>query len=154
MKLHEFDDLVAGCVNEDTGEVDAERLGELIEERKKKIEALALYTLTLKAEAEAVDKEIERLENKLSALVRKRTGIRDYLIANLNGEGFKSPMVSVSKPRISERLVVDDESKIPEGFFEIVQKKKLCSASVKQAIIEGWKTDAAHVEQTVSVTIR
>lgn len=154
MKLYEIDSAISECFDEETGEVDAERLTELIQLRDDKIESVALYALQLKSDAETVDSEIERLKKRKEAIEKKANGIRAYLITALNGKNFKSPLVTVSKPRTNEKLVIDNPDAIPEGFFTVVETKKLDTAAVKQAVAGGWKTDAAHIEVTQSVTIR
>ena len=154
MKLYEIDSAISECFDEETGEVDAERLTELMQLRDDKIESLALYALQLKSDAETVDAEIDRLKKRKEAIEKKAKGIRAYLITALNGKNFKSPLVTVSKPRTSEKLVIDNPDAIPEGFFIVVETKKIDTGAIKQAVAGGWKTDAAHIEITQSVTIR
>ena len=154
MTLHEIDSALMGCFDTETGEVDVKRYENLQMERTKKIESIALWILQLRSDENAIADEIDRLTAKKKAVEKKREQLKNYLITATNGESFKTPFVSVSKPRNYEKLVIDNPDAIPEGFYTVVETKKLDTAAVKQAVAGGWKTDAAHIEITQSVIIR
>lgn len=154
MTFSEINEQIAACVDDDTGEVDVEKLNELIQERDEKIESLARYSLVLKNDAALIDAEIDRLEKRKNAIKNKDKRLREFLMANLNGEKFKTALVSVSKPRTNERLIVDDIEKLPSEYITVTETRKPNTDLIKQAIRDGWNTDAAHIEITQSITIR
>lgn len=154
MTFNEIREAIGACIDEETGEVNAEKLNELMRERDEKIESLARYSLALKSDAAAIDAEIERLEKRKAAIKNKDKRLREFLMANLNGAGFKNALVSVSKPRTNERLIVDDIEKLPLEYITVTEQRKPNTDAIKQAIKDGWNTDAAHIEVTQSITIR
>lgn len=153
MKFYEIAEQIAQCVDEETGEVNVERLNELIAERDKKIESLALYTISLAADEAALGEEIARLQKRKKSIANKRQSIRDFLAANLNGEKFKSPMVTVSYSTRSV-FVVDDETKIPKKYKTLVKTYELDEDLIKADIQMNGSVRGCHIDKKTSLTIR
>ena len=151
MKFYEIDAAIAACIDAETGEVDIEALEALESEKRRKIENLALYTIELAADDEALTAEIKRLTNKRDAARNKKNNLRKFLATYLAGEKFKTPLVSVSF-RTTESVVVDDIDKLPAEF--IVTKREVDKTGLKKAF-ETWDgIQGAYIERKQSVTIR
>lgn len=153
MKFYEIAEQIAQCIDEETGEVNVERLNELIAERDKKIESLALYTISLAADEAALGEEIARLQKRKKSIANKRQSIRDFLAANLNGEKFKSPMVTVSYSTRSV-FVVDDEAQIPKKYKTLVKTYELDEDLIKADIQMNGSVRGCHIDKKTSLTIR
>lgn len=153
MTFYEIDQALMECFDAETGEADVERLEALQGEKDKKIESIALWTLQLAADEKALDEEIERLTAKWNAIRNKKNKLREFLAFKLNGEKFKTPLVSVSC-RQTKSVVIDDIDKLPKEFVETVTEKKVDKTALRKAFDEWTIIDGAHIEAKQSVTIR
>ena len=154
MKFYELGELIRGCIDEETGEVDIDRFNELTEEKNKKIENLALYTFELKASIDALKNETARLTARRNALENKLDGIRNFLANYLNGEKFKTDMVTVSAPREFPRVVIDDQTLIPKKYIQKVTTEKVNSGLIMEAFAANKTVKGCHIDTKKSVTIR
>ena len=151
MKLYEIDDLISACFDPETGEVDEERLTDLMMERDKKVEKVALWIQELKGDAEQIGNEINRLKDRKDAVENKIEKLKKWLAFALNGEKFKTALVSISF-RETERVVVDNPMELDETLLVI--KKEPNRTAIKKALSEWDFVKGAHLEKNVAVTIR
>lgn len=82
--LYEIDADILSCIDEETGEIDEERLNGLSVERDKKVEHVALYLLDTKNEIEAYKAEEQRFKAKRkNAEIADEVGCADQTIRTL-----------------------------------------------------------------------
>ena len=160
--LYEIDQDILDCVDMETGEIlDTEKLDGLQMEREAKLEGVALWVKDLKAEAEAVKAEADKLTARKKALDNKIDGLKNWLLFALGGEKLKTPRCNVYQTH-STRLSVADEAELinaiqtldePERFlrFRVPELKK---DEIKKALKDGWTFIGASLEETESVVIK
>ena len=160
--LYEIDQEILDCVDEETGEIlDTERLDALQMEREAKLEGVALWIKDLRAEAEAVKAEADKLTARKKALDNKIDGIKAWLLGALAGEKLKTARCSVYQTH-SQRVAVEDEEKLilwcqtleePEQFLRY-RAPELKKDEIKKALKMDYAIPGAALEETESVVIK
>lgn len=159
MTLYEIDNAILECVDGETGEIiDFERLEELGLQRDLKIENIALWFKNLRAEAEALKKEIDELTKRKKEAENKMEQLSAKLYEALDGNKFKTPKVSVSY-RNSKAVEVDDDfirfamdNNLDDLLrYELPEPNK---SAISEALKNGEVIPHAELVQRVSVVIR
>ena len=160
--LYEIDNEILDCVDMETGEIlDTAKLDALQMEREKKLEGVALWVKYLKAEADAVKAEADKLTARKKALDNKIDSIKTWLATALDGEKLKTARCNVYQTH-SQRLAVADEGKLIEFFQETNDPEKflrfrdpeLRKDEIKKALKDGLVIPGAALEETESVVIK
>lgn len=111
-------------IDEETGEVFLQEDLDLLNiERDEKIEGIALYVKNLKAEAEAIHTEIERLKDRAESKKKKAERLAQYLSCVLCGKKFETAKTSLCF-RKSYVVQINNELLVPEEFMKIKTEKK------------------------------
>ena len=160
--LYEIDAAILECVDMETGEIfDPEKLDALQMERNQKLEGVALWVKDLKAEAEDVKAEADRLTARKKAVENKIEGLKQWLLYALKGEKLKTPRCNVYQTH-SQKLNVPDEPGLisflqtlnePEKFLRF-KEPELKKDDIKKALKDGYEIPGASLEETESVVIR
>ena len=107
--LYDIDAAILACVDPETGEIfDPEQLDALQMERAQKLEGVALWIKDLKAEAEAVKAEADKLNARKKAIDNKVESLKTWLLYALGGEKLKTARCNVYQTH-SQKVVIDDE---------------------------------------------
>lgn len=160
--LYEIDQEILDCVDLETGEIlDTERLDALQMERSRKLEGVALWVKDLKAEADAVKAEADKLTARKKALDNKIDGLKAWLLEALNGEKLKTARCNVYQTH-SQRVAVPNEGELV-GFLQTLEHPdrylrfrdpELRKDEIKKALKNGFIIPGAHLEETESVVIK
>ena len=160
--LYDIDQDILDCVDAETGEIlDTEKLDALQMEREAKLEGVALWVKDLKAEADAVKAEADKLTARKKALDNKVESIKAWLLEALAGEKLKTPRCNVYQTH-SQRVNVPDEAGLigflqtlddPDKFLRF-KDPELKKDEIKKALKEGTIIPGASLEETESVVIR
>ena len=160
--LYDIDAAILDCVDQETGEIlDAEKLDALQMEREQKLEGVALWIKDLKAEAEAVKEEADKLTARKKALDNKIDGLKQWLLYALNGEKLKTARCNVYQTH-SQKVVIDDEKALVDMLmtspfgekFLRVKEPEIDKNALKDSMKQGYEYEFAHLEQTESVVIK
>ncbi len=144
--------------SEDANETDDETWCELINEvaieRSEKIDGVCSYIKTLRAEAEAIKAEQERLADRRKRAEKRAEWLEGYLRSNLQEcEQFKTARNEI-KWRKSESVQITDESRIPLDYMRVVPETKAPDKmAIKKAIKDGGDVSGAEliVKQNMSI---
>jgi hypothetical protein len=146
----------------ETGEIlDAEKLDALQMEREQKLEGVALWIKDLKAEAEAVKAEADRLTARKKAVENKIDGLKQWLLFALNGEKLKTPRCNVYQTHSQRLAVVDEEQLIrhlkldddPDRYLRF-REPELKKDEIKKALKDGEFFPGAALEETEGLVIK
>ena len=160
--LYEIDAAILECVDMETGEIfDPVKLDALQMERAQKLEGVALWVKDLKAEAEAVKAEADRLTARKKAVENKIDGLKTWLLYALKGEKLKTPRCNVYQTH-SQKVVIDDEKALVDMLmtspfgekFLRVKEPEIDKNALKDSMKQGYEYEFAHLEDTESVVIR
>ena len=160
--LYEINQDILDCVDAETGEIlDTEKLDALQMEREAKLEGVALWVKDLRAEADAVKAEADKLTARKKALDNKIDGLKNWLLFALDGEKLKTPRCNVYQTH-SQRVAVDDEPELirflqtledPERFLRF-KDPELRKDEIKKALKDDMHIPGASLEETESVVIK
>jgi hypothetical protein len=160
--LYDINQDILDCVDLETGEIlDTEKLDALQMEREAKLEGVALWVKDLKAEADAVKAEADKLNARKKALDNKIEGLKAWLLFALDGGKIKTARCNVYQTH-SQRVSVEDEGKLvkflqtlndPEKFLRF-KEPELRKDEIKKALKEGTIIPGASLEETESVVIK
>lgn len=160
--LYDIDAAILDCVDQETGEIlDPEKLDALQMEREQKLEGVALWIKDLKAEAEAVKAEADKLTARKKAVENKIDGLKQWLLYALNGEKLKTARCNVYQTH-SQKVVIDDEKALVDMLmtspfgekFLRVKEPEIDKNALKDSMKQGYEYEFAHLEQTESVVIK
>lgn len=159
MKLYEIDNAILDCIDLETGEIiDIDKLNELQIERDAKIENVTLWIKDLKAEAEAIKAEKQKLAERQKSAENKAESLKKWLAYALGGEKFKTAKCSVSF-RNTETVEVTAEgleNLMRGGNDELLTYKapEPNKTAIKQAIKDGLNVAGVQLVQNVSTIIK
>lgn len=141
----------------DTGEVDGEALAAYAEYNAaaaEKLEGTACYVRELKAEADAIKAEEERLAKRRKALENKSERLKNYMMPALEAMGgkVKGVMASVRIGK-SQAVTVFDLDALPDAFKRVVTKVDPDKVALKKALKAGEDIPGAALEDRHSVVI-
>ena len=160
--LYEINQAILDCVDMETGEIlDPEKLDALQMEREQKLEGVALWIKDLKAEAEAVKAEADRLTARKKAVENKIDGLKQWLLFALNGEKLKTPRCNVYQTHSQRLAVVDEEQLIrhleldddPDRYLRF-REPELKKDEIKKALKDGEFFPGAALEETEGLVIK
>lgn len=153
----EFAKLVA-----DDPELDLDAVADTLEsidaEFNSKAEAIGSLILNLEASAKARTEAAKRILDLAKSEQRKAAWMRDYLAAQMRVLGKRSIGTDewTAKFKLNpEKLVIDDETKIPACFLEEAVVKEIKNAEIKAFLKDGGKLEgAAHLTRTERLEIK
>lgn len=141
----------------DTGEVDGEALAAYAEYNAaaaEKLEGTACYVRELKAEADAIKAEEERLAKRRKALENKSERLKNYMMPALEAMGgkVKGVMASVRIGK-SQAVTVFDIDALPDAFKHVKTTIDPDKVALKKALKSGEDIPGAVLEDRLSVVI-
>ena len=160
--LYEIDAAILEAVDQETGEIlDTEKLDALQMERERKLEGVALWVKDMKAEAEAVKAEADKLTARRKALENRMESVKAWLLQALNGDKLKTPRCNVYQTH-SQKVVIDDEKALVDMFmaspfgekFLRMKDPEIDKTALKDSMKQGYEYEFAHLEETESVVIK
>lgn len=161
--LYEIDQAILDCVDMETGEIlDSAKLDALQMERTAKLEGVALWVKDMRAEAEAVKAEADKLTARKKALDNRIESVKAWLLEALGGDRIKTARCNVYQTH-SQRVVVDDEQALVDMFLTSdamkekylrIREPEIDKNALKESLKKGIQFEFAHLEETESVVIR
>lgn len=158
MTLYEIDSAILECIDMETGEViDTDKLNALNMERDAKVENVACWIKELKAEAEAIKAEKQKLADRQKAAENKAESLKRWLAYALDGKKFNTAKCAVSF-RNTESVEVTEQGleNLMKGHDELLTYKtpEPNKTAIKQAIKDGLSVDGVQLVQNISTIIR
>lgn len=160
--LYEIKQEILDCVDQESGEIlDSDRLDALEMEKDLKIEGVALWVKDLKAEADAVKAEADKLNTRKKALDNKIESIKAWLLYALDGGKLTTPRCKVYQTH-SQRVSITDENVLcnfinslerPDTYLRF-KEPELNKDAIKKALKDGAVIPGAALEETESVVIK
>lgn len=118
-------------------------------EFQEKGKALAMVTLNMDGDIDAIDKQIERLVERKRCIVNRKESLKDYLRTNMEAAGITKithPLFTITLGKGKPIVVIDQESEIPDEFMRVKTSMAPDKAEIARAIKEGVDVPGAHSE--------
>ena len=150
LNLQETED---GIICTLTGELlTAADLKKLAVEKDKVIENLACWYKELETDADGIDAEIKRLQERKKAKNNKAEQLKKVLADELDGKKFETAKCAISF-RKSTSVAVDNEDIIPSGYL-VAQKPKVDKTAIKKALNAGIEVAGCRLETKNNLQIK
>ena len=165
MSLYEIDSRIRAIIDgiydaaDEDGvveEIDFTELKQLQEDRKTKLENIALYIKNTEAEAAAIKAEEEKLKARRERLENKAKRLREYVINSMKenkDEPLKTARCEVSI-KDNEKTDITDLESIPEEFIKVKTERNPDKTAIKKAIKAGQKVPGAQIIINTTLTIK
>lgn len=162
LKLYELDeqierllDTIYSYAEANEGEIPDEldnSLDQLQAEKESKVLDIARYIKSLKAEADAIKTEADKLHKRYKTVSNFSYRLKTYLKMHLRtGEKYKDNNTLISW-RKSEAVRIIDENSIPDELCSIIRSPSL--TSIKNLIKSGTRIDGAELVENHNILIR
>lgn len=118
-------------------------------EFQEKGKALAMITLNMDGDIDAIDRQIERMTERKRCLVNRKESLKDYLRINMEAAGITKithPLFTITLGKGKPSVVIDDESQIPDEFMRVKTSVAPDKVEIARAIKEGNEIPGAHSE--------
>ena len=161
MRLFEINEALEALLNEvdpETGELvcDMDALEALTLARDEKLEGLALYVKNEAAEAEAIESEAKKLQERAKAAKNRADRAKAFLAQQLNGDKFQTARVAVSW-RKSESVELTEAFMpwaIKNDAYLRYKDPEPDKAAIKAALKAGGVVLGAELVSKSSMTIK
>ena len=103
-----------------------------------------------KADIQAVKDEIDRLQAKKKAIENRQKSIREYALNCLNNLGEKkieTPIGNMTVRKGASTLKINDESKLPDKYIEVIQTYKVNKDLLKSDLKLGLAVEGAYMTE-------
>lgn len=154
--IYDIDEIVLQCVDEETGEVDTEKLSSLVIDNDRKIENIALWIKDLKADVDAIKHEIKRLTARMDAEENKVGSLKAYLQYSLHGQRFKTPRCSITYRKSQVVKIADgvDVNDLPERFKNTIVAVTPKKQEIKEYLKMGGVIDGCTLEEKENMQVK
>lgn len=151
MTLYEIDAAIMACINEDGEVIDPVKMAQLQMDRSEKVENVACWIKNLIAEAEMIEAERKKLDERKHACLKKAEGLKGWLSYALEGQKFSTGKVAISY-RKSQAVNIIDPEKVPAAWYKA--KYEIDKATIKDALKNGEVVPGAVLEERTNIQIK
>lgn len=123
----------------------------LVEEKEHKLLNIACWIKNLSAEYDAVSNEESRLKKRKMSIGKKMESLENLIkVYYPINSGKLSDARAIMRYQRSEKVIIDDESSLPDRFFKVEKKPML--SEIKSSIneLEG----IAHIQENWNLQIK
>ena len=153
MTLYEINKKILECVDPDTGEVDAEALIALEEEKDEKIDNVAKWILDLTADVAKIDAETERLKKMKDATKKKIESLKKFLGYACENQNRKRDTFQIRFTR-SKKVELDPLQEVPDEYMAVKITSEPDKMKIRKAIETGEEIPFAELVETVSCSVK
>ena len=159
MTLYELNEAMQNFdleIDEETGEIlNAEELDLLMLEHELKLKNCVYWYKNVKAEADALKAEKQKLAKRQQIAERKAEWMKNYIDYDLNGKAFKpeddvTVRVSYRKSKVVE---CPDIYKVPDEYLRY-KEPELDKTKVKKAFADGIEVDGCTIVEKNNIQIK
>lgn len=152
MTIYQIDEAILGCIDPDTGEVDADKLEELTLQREQKVENIACWIKNLISDAKALKDEKKAIDDRIKAKESKAESLKRYLETVLDGQKFETPKCAITF-RKTQSVNINDLAAIPSEFLRF-KPAEADKTAIKNAIKAGETVSGAELVEKMSMAVK
>uniref|UniRef100_A0AAU6W2V7 Siphovirus Gp157 family protein n=3 Tax=unclassified bacterial viruses TaxID=12333 RepID=A0AAU6W2V7_9VIRU len=147
----EFQELaiLAETADEDLAVAIHDTMGAIQAEFEDKGKAIAMLTLNIDGDLEAIQSQIDRLTERKRVINNRKESLKEYLRTNMEAAGISKishPLFTISLGKGKPIVVIDNEKDIPDDFMNTKVESTPNKAEIAKAIKEGVEVPGAHSE--------
>jgi hypothetical protein len=118
-------------------------------EFQEKGKAIAMVTLNIDGDLEAIQSQIDRLTERKRIITNRKESLKEYLRTNMDAAGITKithPLFTITCGKGKPIVVIDDEKAIPDEFVNVKVTSAPDKAAIAKAIKDGQEVPGAHTE--------
>lgn len=118
-------------------------------EFQEKGKALAMVTLNMDGDLDAIQSQIDRLTDRKRVLQNRKDSLKEYLRINMEASGITKithPLFTITLGKGKPIVVIDEESKIPDEYMNTKVTSTPSKVDIAKAIKDGKEVPGAHSE--------
>ncbi|WP_332847584.1 siphovirus Gp157 family protein [Pseudomonas lactucae] len=118
-------------------------------EFQEKGKAIAMITLNIDGDLEAIQSQIDRLTERKRIITNRKEGLKEYLRTNMDAAGITKithPLFTITCGKGKPIVVIDDEKAIPDDFVNVKVISAPDKAAIAKALKGGQEVPGAHSE--------
>lgn len=118
-------------------------------EFQEKGKAIAMITLNIDGDLEAIQSQIDRLTERKRIINNRKESLKEYLRRNMDAAGITKithPLFTITCGKGKPIVVIDDEKAIPDDFVNVKVTSAPDKAAIAKALKDGKEVPGAHSE--------
>lgn len=118
-------------------------------EFQEKGKAIAMITLNIDGDLEAIQSQIDRLTERKRIITNRKESLKEYLRQNMESTGITKithPLFTIICGKGKPIVVIDDEKAIPDDFVNVKVTSAPDKAAIAKALKDGQEVPGAHSE--------
>lgn len=118
-------------------------------EFQEKGKAIAMITLNIDGDLEAIQSQIDRLTERKRIITNRKESLKEYLRTNMDAAGITKithPLFTITCGKGRPIVVIDDEKAIPDDFVNVKVTSAPDKAAIAKALKDGQDVPGAHSE--------
>lgn len=118
-------------------------------EFQEKGKAIAMITLNIDGDLEAIQSQIDRLTERKRVINNRKESLKEYLRSNMDASGITKithPLFTITCGKGKPIVVIDDEKAIPDDFINVKVTSAPDKAAIAKALKDGQEVPGAHSE--------
>jgi len=139
----------------DSEEITAEAIADTFEalegEFKEKALSVVHVIENMQSDVDSVDREIQRLTKRKTALANRRDSIREYLRGNMEASGIikiECPLFAITLAKGRDVVFIEDEDLIPDELVEVSVISKPDKREILKRLKAGTDVPGARIEKS------
>ena len=164
MNLYElnqnFNNLIEVLENtedENIKELIKKSMDQLTLETNEKIENIIKYIKNLEAEAEALEKESKRLNDRKIKTLKKVDNLKGYLkdfTSSLESKKYNTGIFNISIRKNAAAIIIENEFLVPEEYCKTEVVRKVDKIALKEKLKDGEVIEGVKLQQSESIIIK
>lgn len=118
-------------------------------EFQEKGKAIAMVTLNIDGDLEAIQSQIDRLTERKRIIANRKESLKEYLRTNMEASGITKishPLFTITCGKGKPIVIIDDEKAIPDDYVNVKVTSAPDKAAIAKAIKNGIEVPGAHTE--------
>lgn len=118
-------------------------------EFQEKGKAIAMITLNIDGDLEAIQSQIDRLTERKRIINNRKESLKEYLRSNMDAAGITKithALFTITCGKGKPIVVIDDEKAIPDDFVNVKVTSAPDKAAIAKALKDGQEVPGAHSE--------
>lgn len=142
--------VLADNADEDLAVAVRDTMGAIEAEFNDKALAVSRIILNMDSDTDALDREIERLQERKRLLANRQNQIREYLRENMEASGISKiscPLFTITLAKGRESVVVDDPDQLPDELMRVKTDVSPDKSAIAAKLKAGEEIPGARLER-------